>query len=54
MPDRVEAAHAIAALARPGDLLLTVGAGDVTALGEVVLADLAASPAPDGEAQGSR
>ena len=54
VPDRVEAAHAIAALARPGDLLLTVGAGDVTALGEVVLADLAASPAPDGEAQGSR
>ncbi|WP_366181424.1 UDP-N-acetylmuramate--L-alanine ligase [Actinomyces timonensis] len=54
VPDRVEAARAIAALARPGDLLLTVGAGDVTALGEVVLADLTASPASGGEGQGSR
>lgn len=40
--DRVDAAHAVAALARPGDLLLTVGAGDVTGLAPVVLADLAA------------
>lgn len=40
--DRTEAAHAVAALARPGDLLLTVGAGDVTGLAPVVLADLAA------------
>jgi UDP-N-acetylmuramate--alanine ligase len=40
--DRTEAAHAVAALARPGDLVLTVGAGDVTDLGPVVLADLAA------------
>ena len=40
VPDRVEAAHAIAALARPGDLLLTVGAGDVTELADVVLEDL--------------
>ncbi len=31
--DRVDAAHAVAALARPGDLVLTVGAGDVTGLG---------------------
>ncbi|MBN9375316.1 MAG: UDP-N-acetylmuramate--L-alanine ligase, partial [Cellulomonas sp.] len=35
--DRLEAARAVAALARPGDLLLTVGAGDVTALVPVVL-----------------
>ncbi|WP_153022696.1 UDP-N-acetylmuramate--L-alanine ligase [Luteimicrobium xylanilyticum] len=35
--DRVAAAHAAAALARPGDLVLTVGAGDVTELGPVVL-----------------
>ncbi|WP_418277207.1 UDP-N-acetylmuramate--L-alanine ligase [Isoptericola jiangsuensis] len=40
--DRFEAAHRAAALARPGDLVLTVGAGDVTELGPVVLADLAA------------
>jgi len=39
--DKVEAAHQIAALAQPGDLVLTVGAGDVTELGPVILADLA-------------
>lgn len=38
--DRTEAASAVAALARPGDLLLTVGAGDVTQLAPVVLAAL--------------
>ncbi|MBC7290108.1 MAG: UDP-N-acetylmuramate--L-alanine ligase [Actinotalea sp.] len=36
--DRVEAARAIGAAARPGDLVLTVGAGDVTELAPVVLA----------------
>ncbi|MCV2393419.1 UDP-N-acetylmuramate--L-alanine ligase [Actinotalea sp. M2MS4P-6] len=35
--DRTEAAGVIAALAEPGDLVLTVGAGDVTALAPVVL-----------------
>ncbi|MFE5310323.1 UDP-N-acetylmuramate--L-alanine ligase [Isoptericola sp. NPDC056605] len=40
--DRLEAAHVASALARPGDLVLTVGAGDVTELGPVILADLAA------------
>ncbi|PFG42852.1 UDP-N-acetylmuramate--L-alanine ligase [Isoptericola jiangsuensis] len=49
--DRLEAAHAVAALAAPGDVVITVGAGDVTELGPVVLADLAArtgvaDPAP--------
>jgi UDP-N-acetylmuramate--alanine ligase len=39
--DRLEAAHLVAALAQPGDVLITVGAGDVTELGPVVLADLA-------------
>ena len=39
--DRLEAARAAAALARPGDLLLTVGAGDVTQLAAVVLETLA-------------
>lgn len=42
VPDRQDAARAVAALARPGDLLLTVGAGDVTDLAPVVLAELAA------------
>jgi len=42
VPGREAAAHAVAALARPGDLLLTVGAGDVTELAPVVLAELAA------------
>ena len=35
--DRVEAAQRIADAARPGDLVLTVGAGDVTELGAVIL-----------------
>ncbi|WP_342746861.1 UDP-N-acetylmuramate--L-alanine ligase [Georgenia soli] len=38
--DRVQAAHAAADAARPGDLVLTVGAGDVTELGPVILARL--------------
>ncbi|GAA1732983.1 UDP-N-acetylmuramate--L-alanine ligase [Isoptericola hypogeus] len=46
--DRMEAAHVVAALARPGDLVLTVGAGDVTELAPVVLADLAARRAAGG------
>jgi UDP-N-acetylmuramate--alanine ligase len=39
--DRHDAARAIAAAARPGDLLLTVGAGDVTVLASDVLELLA-------------
>ncbi len=39
--DRHEAARVLADLARPGDLLLTVGAGDVTELGPQILARLA-------------
>lgn len=41
VPDRHEAARGLAAQARAGDLVLTVGAGDVTELGAVVLAALA-------------
>jgi UDP-N-acetylmuramate--alanine ligase len=41
--DRHEAARAVAAAAAPGDLVLTVGAGDVTELGAVVLAALSGS-----------
>ena len=43
--DRLTAAARIADLADPGDLLLTVGAGDVTELAPVVLARLAARDA---------
>ncbi|WP_407318197.1 UDP-N-acetylmuramate--L-alanine ligase [Isoptericola halotolerans] len=39
--DRLAAARAAAGLARPGDVLLTVGAGDVTELGGVILDHLA-------------
>lgn len=39
--DRVEAARTVGRLARPGDLVLTVGAGDVTELAPVVLAAVA-------------
>ncbi|PRZ05574.1 UDP-N-acetylmuramate--L-alanine ligase [Isoptericola sp. CG 20/1183] len=38
--DRLEAADAVADLARPGDLVITVGAGDVTELAGVILARL--------------
>ncbi|NLF05611.1 MAG: UDP-N-acetylmuramate--L-alanine ligase [Actinomycetales bacterium] len=42
--DRTEAALRVAAHARPGDLVLTVGAGDVTELAPVVLAALEDAP----------
>lgn len=41
-PDRTLAAGHLSRLARPGDLILTLGAGDVTAVGPEVLALLAA------------
>lgn len=43
--DRFEAAERIAQLAQPGDLVLTIGAGDVTELGPVILSALAAKSA---------
>lgn len=49
--DRLDAAARVAALARPGDLVLTVGAGDVTELGAVVL-DALASRAGDDDTAG--
>ncbi|WP_267494978.1 UDP-N-acetylmuramate--L-alanine ligase [Cellulosimicrobium marinum] len=41
--DRLAAARHVTGLARPGDLVLTVGAGDVTELGPVILDTLAGS-----------
>jgi UDP-N-acetylmuramate--alanine ligase len=46
LPDHLEAAHAVAAAARSGDLVVTIGAGDVTRLGPVILADLAEREGP--------
>ena len=40
LPDRAGAPAVIAGLAKPGDLVLTMGAGDVTALGPLILAAL--------------
>jgi UDP-N-acetylmuramate--alanine ligase len=40
LPDRASVPAAIASLAKPGDLVLTMGAGDVTALGPLILAAL--------------
>ena len=40
--DKVAAAVAVARRARPGDLLITVGAGDVTEVGAVILTELTA------------
>lgn len=42
--DRVAAARAVGQAARPGDLVLTVGAGDVTELAPVVLDAVGADP----------
>ena len=47
-PDRVRAARRVAERARPGDLVLTVGAGDVTQLGPEVLRLLADAAGPRG------
>ncbi|HEX5565480.1 MAG TPA: hypothetical protein VFY14_00815, partial [Streptomyces sp.] len=43
--DRNAAAALIAGMAGPGDLVLTMGAGDVTELGPAVLEHLADGPA---------
>ncbi|MDQ0275791.1 UDP-N-acetylmuramate--alanine ligase [Arthrobacter silviterrae] len=44
-PDPAAAVAALAAAAAPGDLILTVGAGDVTAYGPALVAALQAGPA---------
>jgi len=40
LPDRAEVPAVVAGLAKPGDLVLTMGAGDVTALGPLIVAAL--------------
>ena len=40
VPDRADVPAAVAATAEPGDLVLTMGAGDVTALGPLIVAAL--------------
>jgi UDP-N-acetylmuramate--alanine ligase len=49
--DRVEAARAVGRLARAGDLVLTVGAGDVTELAPVVLETVAHGEPVEGDGQ---
>jgi UDP-N-acetylmuramate--alanine ligase len=46
VPDRADLAAEVVAVARPGDLVLTLGAGDITAVGPQVLALLAESGGP--------
>jgi UDP-N-acetylmuramate--alanine ligase len=43
VPDFADVPKVVAALAAPGDLVLTMGAGDITAMGPLVLAELSAS-----------
>jgi UDP-N-acetylmuramate--alanine ligase len=43
VPLLADAPRAVAAIARPGDLVLTMGAGDVTTLGPLILAEIAAA-----------
>jgi UDP-N-acetylmuramate--alanine ligase len=40
-PDRVAVPHVLAGFAEPGDVVLTLGAGDVTEIAPLVLAELA-------------
>ncbi|GAB96298.1 UDP-N-acetylmuramate--alanine ligase [Kineosphaera limosa] len=46
VPDKASAPRVVAELVRPGDLVLTVGAGDVTDVGPAVLELLEANPPP--------
>jgi UDP-N-acetylmuramate--alanine ligase len=42
VPNAADVPAAVAAAARPGDVVLTMGAGDVTRLGPLILAEIAA------------
>jgi UDP-N-acetylmuramate--alanine ligase len=48
LPDPAGVAGAVAATGKPGDLVLTMGAGDVTALGPLIVAALRARAGADG------
>jgi len=50
VPERAQLAPAIAARLREGDLVITLGAGDITHAGEELLARLAGAQAPGGRA----
>ena len=41
VPDFADVPKVVAALAAPGDLVLTMGAGDITRMGPLVLAEIA-------------
>jgi UDP-N-acetylmuramate--alanine ligase len=43
VPLAADVPHAVAAIIKPGDLVLTMGAGDVTRLGPLILAEIAAA-----------
>jgi UDP-N-acetylmuramate--alanine ligase len=45
VPDFADVPAVVAAIARPGDLVLTMGAGDITKMGPLVLDEIAASGA---------
>jgi UDP-N-acetylmuramate--L-alanine ligase len=53
VPEFADVPKVVAALAAPGDLVLTMGAGDITRMGPLVLAEIAgtAGPAQSGAAQ---
>ncbi len=42
VPHAADAPAAVASIAQPGDVVLTMGAGDVTRLGPLILAEIAA------------
>jgi UDP-N-acetylmuramate--alanine ligase len=49
VPDFADVPKVVAALAAPGDLVLTMGAGDITRMGPLVLAEIAGPlPGPPG------
>jgi UDP-N-acetylmuramate--alanine ligase len=46
VPEFAAVPKAVAALAAPGDLVLTMGAGDITKMGPLILAELTAASRP--------
>jgi UDP-N-acetylmuramate--alanine ligase len=40
-PSMIEVVHSVVELAEPGDVIITLGAGDVNSLGPVILTSLA-------------